>query len=514
MRYTRGMHRKYTQGLWPLLFLLLAPLYVIHLGMLAFALHGDEANIALQALQLQSGQVDIIGVGWANLPLLSFLPHALTMAVFGANVVGQRMGSVIFGILSLPVFYYFVKLLFTKRVALFATLLLGVSNIWLAYSRVGLTNVQAAFVVLCTLYFTLLGIEKKKTWAIVVGGIFLGLCVYSYLAARITPLIILPYFFFSIYEGNEKKQVIRLLGIFLFSAVLTAMPQGFFYLAHGASFNSRASDVYIFSSAQSIKEWMAAQYAGQSAFSILVQQFLHTIQVFTGDNAGQYGYRGQLFDWATILLFFPGIIYAFFLPKRKWFLLTSWFVLVFLGSMLTASPIYLARVVVGLPVIYLFVALGLEAILVIGKKRKKISWTLVGIIMVYAMVANLFTYFIDYPRQQARAIAGDINALNATYISYYLDSLSSSYQAIFLTAPNLYADFATLQFLSPSVRKTNIPIPAQYDTLHNCYLHTAYIIYPQYHDIFTKLQQHCRIEKSFVYSGPAGEVRYYIIQTP
>lgn len=80
--------------------------------------------------------------------------------------------------------------------------------------------------------------------------------------------------------------------------------------------------------------------------------------------------------------------------------------------------------------------------------------------------------------------AGDPNAVNATMIAYYLNSLPNYSTVIFLTAPYLYADFGTLRFISPQQTRITIANPLEYDVKNdNTYQknkHLIYIIYPQY----------------------------------
>lgn len=494
----------------PFFFLFLAPLYIFHLDSLSISMHGDEANIALQALQIGQHHMGVVGVGWSDLPLLSFLPHALTMDIWGPTLFGQRMGSVIFGFASLVVFYFLVKLLFTQRVALLATLFLGVSHMWLAYSRIGMTNAQAAFIMLSCLYFTIYGIEKKKIWSVIVGGIFLGLCFYAYFADRITFIVILLYFFLSFFKIKDWKRILSYFLIFTITTIIIAFPQVQFYLQNPGSFSARTSEVFIFSTSQ--QGWRASQYQS-NIIAMLKDQFLQSINIFA-DNGGQYAYKGQLFDDATIVFFFLGIIYTFFLSKKKWILLGTWFVLVFLGTFLTTSPITLSRVVIGMPVIYLFAALGLDLLISRFHQWKRYLFWGVFACIAYIVYFNLNIYFVKYPQQQLIGVAGDPNALNATHIAYYLNTLPSGYEAIFLTAPHLYVDFATLQFLAPTSIRYGIANPQNFILPPTCPSKTAYIIYPDYKGTFDALVKLCKESTAFAYKDPNGTAQYYVVQTP
>ena len=88
-------------------------LYFYKLDSIPNVVHGDEAETALQAIEFLKNPVDnLIGIGWADLPLLSFVPRAITMKLFAQNIAGDRIGSAIFGVITLPFFYLFLKSMF------------------------------------------------------------------------------------------------------------------------------------------------------------------------------------------------------------------------------------------------------------------------------------------------------------------------------------------------------------------------------------------------------------------
>src|SRR3972149_11228600 len=65
--------------------IIITPIYIFKLNIIPTSVHGDEGETALQAIQIVKGNVGLIGVGWFDLPLLSFVPHAITMAIVDTN---------------------------------------------------------------------------------------------------------------------------------------------------------------------------------------------------------------------------------------------------------------------------------------------------------------------------------------------------------------------------------------------------------------------------------------------
>lgn len=486
------------------LFLLLATaaififLYTVNLQTIPTSVHGDEGETALQALEILKGRVDIIGVGWYDLPLLSFVPHAITIAIFGENIIGNRLGSVIFGFLTVPIFYLFINELFKTRVAFISTLLLATSHMWIALSRLGITYVQATFLMLAALYFLFKALRTQKLRYFIFTGIFLGLSFYSYYAVRILPFImVLPIFHYFLKSGITKKTLLQI-GILIISAIVIFSPQGLFYLKNPNTFSSRTNSVFIFSS--SGKQW--TNY-NKSDPEIFLEQTKRTFNIFAGDNSTQYGYKGQLIEYITLTFFLVGAIYVLRYFFQKSLLLFTWLILALLGQILTTmpTPIFLPRFVIGLPVFFIFSALGFDVLYKITK-RYNLKYILVLTILLIIFY-NLRIYFIEYPKQLETGIAGGgFHELTPMKIAKYLTALPNDYKAIFLTAPYLSGDYGSLKFLISQKERITINNPymfatnqgskavlgTQTENLGNS-TRLVFIIYPEYQSELINLKK-------------------------
>lgn len=495
-----------------ILTLFLIPIYFYKLDTIPFAMQGDEAETALQGLSILENKISIIGVGWSDLPLLSFFPHAISMLLFGPSLIGHRIGSSVFGLLAVIIFYLICNHLVSRKLAIFGAVFLGMSHIWVGFSRLGLTSIQAAFIVLVSFYFAILGVKSQKKRYFVLTGIFLGLSVYSYYGARLAPLIVLPYIVLFLF--NKRKIMISSLLISIFCAAIVALPQIYFYIHNAKTFSSRANNVFIFSDADAIREWRNGRYVDKGTFYMLKDQFLQTINIFAGEaNGRHYGYRGQLFDWATIGLFFVGILALLRYSKKIFCIIFLWFSLMFFTSLLTASPIAFSRLVIGLPTIYFFSAFGAVTLFDMKTLYKRFTKEIIVIVALYIIFSNMFIYFVNYSTQSLNGIAGDSNALNATKIAYYLDQLPNSNTAIFLTAPNLYADFSTLKFLAPQTKRVFLDDSEDYWINTLCPRNISYISYDVKLDILTKIQKKCPIgSKLNPFKDLNGNNRFYILQ--
>lgn len=489
-------------------------LYTFRLNSLPYAFHGDEGETATQALRVIQSNFPVIGTGWFDLPIASFIPHAITMIIFGKSQFGDRMGSVLFSLGMLPLFYIFLLRLYNKYIAVTSTILLATSHMWIALSRLGITYVQATFLLLGCLVFIQQGFLSKKRsfFYLAIAGIFCGLCFYSYYAARITPVIALPFFLLFFRKLSWRSWALSLF-VFIVTALLVFLPQGIFYLHHPGAFSSRTNTVYIFS--PSGRDWTKGDYKGKNDMQILALQFLKSVNPFPGDNSGQYGLRGQLVDYLTIGLFVVGL--SVLILKRtaiSFFIFFWFFITVTIGQTLTTilSPIFLPRLVVGLPAFFTLCALGLYAITMSTEKllnKKFTSYIISIIILLLIVITNLHIYFVAYPQQQLNHIAGDPQALIATKISLYLNRLPTSYQAVFLTAPYLNIPYGPFDFLAAKRIKIPIDNPKDYP-IPQFLTKTIFFIYPQYQQRLSDLHATYPEGKETIIKNPAGDVEYYM----
>lgn len=485
------------------LLLFLPFLYFFRLDALPLAIHGDEAWIAIQALEFLKNPTHFIGVGWYDLPLLSFIPHALSMLIFGRNIVGDRLGSVFFGLGTLPFFYLLLKKLLNNKIAILSTLLLATSHIWIALSRIGMPYVQASFFLISTFYFFLSGTKTNRKIYFVLSGLMFGIGMYSYYAIRVLPLIFTPLVIYYILHKNKLGTRLLNLCLMLSIAFVVFSPQIGFFINNPGTFFSRSNAVFVLS--KSGMKW-------ENNFdtkSLLLNQVEKTFSIWKGDNSGQYGYKGVLFDYLTLFLFALGIVESIKLKLHLKIFFYTWVIVSLLGQILTTAPgpIFLPRFVVGLPIFYIFVGLGFYLIIrsmnyfMVDRKLQKL---VLAFSLLYIIIFNINIYFSLYLKQ----LSGDPNAYAATKIGKYLNTFGKSYQAIFLTSPNLHADFSTIKFLAPKSNTIDIDKPDTYEpTAVN---KTIFVIYPNYQFKIGQIKNINLKGQLLVERNSLGTIQYYI----
>jgi 4-amino-4-deoxy-L-arabinose transferase-like glycosyltransferase len=464
-------------------FLLILPFYFYKLSSIPASVHGDEAETALQAIKIIKGETGLIGVGWFDLPLLSFLPHGLFMLFLGENILSDRLGSVIFGILTLPMFYLLLKDFWDKRIALISTILLGTSHMWIALSRIGITYTQSSFLIITAIFILFKAFKtNRRELFIFAGGIF-GLSLYSNFAVRIIPILIFAIFINQLFNKLHFKKNLLSLIFFFVTTIIIFLPQGFFYIHHPHALSSREKNIFVFS--ENAKKW--TNYTNMNNLNIFLEQTKRTLNVFAGDNSTQYGYKGPLLDYFSIFFFIAGVIYCLTkIMKFKFQFLFLWIFLALMGQIFATipPPFFLPRFVVGLPALYIFIGFGIIFITDLfykHKLNKRHANILIFLIIIAFSFYNLSSYFFRYPKQTT----GDYNARAATNIAFILNHYYKNYTAYFYTSPRLYSDFGTLRFLSDKTKRVNLN--ATDGILKSSEIKYVYIIYPEYLNLIPRL---------------------------
>jgi len=215
------------------IFVLIASfLYIFKLDTISSGFHGDEAELTLSSLKILQGTVKgVIGVGQHNHPILSFLPQVLTMKIFGTNIFGARLASALIGIVTVPLFYLFVRENWDKRIALLATILFTTSHWTIAINRLAINNNQTMLATIFAFWGMLKAFKSKSAFHFSLAGALTGLSIYLYAGARIVPLVV---FLLLVYQCVKEREniwpYIRNVTLFAVCAAIVAAPQGIFFL--------------------------------------------------------------------------------------------------------------------------------------------------------------------------------------------------------------------------------------------------------------------------------------------
>ncbi|HLZ07556.1 MAG TPA: glycosyltransferase family 39 protein, partial [Chloroflexota bacterium] len=335
-----------------------------HLSEIPADVHGDEGAVGLEARRILTGTVvNLFGLGWAGLPELSFAPSALTMRLFGDNLFGLRLASVIEGTASVVLIYGVAKRLFTTRVAVIAALILATSQMAVHYSRIGNNYITALFVSLLFFYFLLRGLARDHPVDFLVAGYAAGMAVSVYYPARVTLVLGIVY---VVHRAIGEREFLRrhrsgplvlALGFCVFFA-----PQVVQYVRDPMSAFLRTSSVFVLKPNNLGHELNA--YGVTTVGAVLWRQFVDSIGAFNllGETSRQYGQQGPLFDFWSGALFVLGVALVTARPRSaRYLLLASWvWVSVIVESALTVDAMFSPHVIAILAVTPILPALILD----------------------------------------------------------------------------------------------------------------------------------------------------------
>ncbi|MCC7353986.1 MAG: glycosyltransferase family 39 protein, partial [Anaerolineae bacterium] len=208
----------------------------------------DETNAALDAIAIMEGRRDSpFGTGWFETPTMYAYYLVGLFKVLGTTFVSLKVASLLPGILTVLLLYPLARLMFGIPTALVATFLLAVSRWHFNMSRWGWNEVAPPLFQLGATYFLLRGARSRQMRDFAIGGILLGLGMYTYLASRLVVAVILAYLVYRIVveRGFLRKAWAGLI-VFWLAYMMTFAPLASTYIRNPFTFLNRSRQVSIF----------------------------------------------------------------------------------------------------------------------------------------------------------------------------------------------------------------------------------------------------------------------------
>jgi 4-amino-4-deoxy-L-arabinose transferase-like glycosyltransferase len=175
--------------------LLIAVFFRLHqLDALPPALFHDEAVNGLDALTvLRTGQTPVFfAANNGREPLLIYL-QTLSLALWGQQAFSMRLVSAFIGVITVAQVMGMTRSFWPRqpyRLALLAGLILAVSYWHVHFSRIAFRAILMLPLLNFTLWAFWRGWQRRRWRYFVLSGLAFGLTLYTYLPARLIPLII------------------------------------------------------------------------------------------------------------------------------------------------------------------------------------------------------------------------------------------------------------------------------------------------------------------------------------
>ncbi len=239
---------------WSLLVLiLLGALFVrsYHLGTIPSGLYPDEAVNAVDALHaIETGHYQLFYPNNYGREGLFINLQALALRTFGYTIAALKLWSVIFGTLTVLGTYLLGRELFHRRgAALFSAFFVATSYWAINFSRIGFRAIMTSFLLSFAFYFFFKGLRTRRSIDFAFSGLCIGLGLHTYIAFRLTPLILvilLPFLMLA-YEDFLKRYWRHGLTFALFAFLAAAPMLYHFFISHPEDFASRSTAISVFS---------------------------------------------------------------------------------------------------------------------------------------------------------------------------------------------------------------------------------------------------------------------------
>lgn len=450
---------------------LAALLRLWQLGAIPPGLYRDEAFNGLDAAEILAGEREgespfYFEANNGREPAYIYLT-TLAVAILGQTVIAVRITAALIGTLTTLLVYLLAQSWFNHRVGLLAALLWAITVWPIHLSRIGLRPILLPFMLALVFWLgtqayrrSAPGKSAVRWWAL--SGLVYGLAFYTYLAVRLTPLLLFLLLIFLVASGRGRRLFPGVLW-FVLAALLICLPLAFLVWERPEIILGRAGQVSILNPA----------IAGDATpLAVLWRQSWQALGLFfiQGDAILRHNPPGRpVFDLLMAGPFLVGVFWCLRHWRRPAALILLLWSGVMLGPTILAedAPHFL-RAVGLLPAILLFPALGLEQLWRWMRRRPAVRPVLTTGLLLGSLAFTIHDYFFDYGRAPqtaywfeaaARNLAENINTYEVSDAAYYLDQrlwdgwpavrflVHPDRQPVFFRPENVAAD----QFVPPAV---------------------------------------------------------------
>jgi Dolichyl-phosphate-mannose-protein mannosyltransferase len=218
---------------WMLLLLAATALAVFfrayRLGQVPPEMTSDHAEKLLDVWDVLHGQTHIFFPRNTGREFIQFYLTATVATLFntGISFISLKIGTLIFGLLTLPFIYLLGKELGNREIGFWAAIFAGVAYWSNVITRMALRFTFYPAFVAPTLYFLIRGLRRNKRNDFIISGLFLGLGLHGYTPIRILPFVVvaavLIYLAHRQARGARKDAILHL-GVLSITALFIFLP--------------------------------------------------------------------------------------------------------------------------------------------------------------------------------------------------------------------------------------------------------------------------------------------------
>ena len=364
----------------------------------------DETNAALGALHTLEGQADsLFGTGWFETPNGFVYLQTLFFRLLGATFAAVKLQSLLPGLFTVLALYLLAREMYGPYPALLSATFLAVNRWHVNMSRWGWNEVYPPLMQVLSLFFIMRAARRRSLGDWAMGGIMLGLGMYTYLGIRMAVIAI---FLYLGYRALVDKHFLRRnwqgVALFVLMYAVTFAPIGFTYAKNPFVFLNRSQQVSILNDIR--EAGGSLQPLGES-----VKEHLLMFNV-EGDHNPRHNLPGApMLDPITGAFFLLGAAWSLWRWKdHRRGLVIIWVGITLLGGILSrlneAPQSY--RTLAAAPAVALMAAdaynLTWRAALLPGRRYRFWRWG-TTLLMLAGLIAAGWMNFIAYFDEQARS---------------------------------------------------------------------------------------------------------------
>lgn len=342
------------------------------------------------------------GSGQSSLYVYFAMPF---IALFGLNVMAIRAVNLVFGIISLIIFYFLAKRVSNRSVALLSLFLLAISPWHIMMSRWAIDANLFPSVFLIAVFLLILSFDDKR---FLPASLFVfALSLYAYPTAFfIVPIFLLIVFSYLLYHKKiDIKSDFKNLGMGILLFTVTALPVFLFVIINYFKMDSIHTALLSIPRLTGPPRFSVASSLFNSDFSgSFYQHIIEVIKIIINQDDGliwnsipEYGYM-FLFSLPFLVIGFVKLLSENLFSKakrfQKSFVFLAWLaVSLLLGGLLTPPNINRINILF-IPLIFL-IAVGIYYVI------QNIRHFTVPIIILYIVSFSMFSfnYFSAYPEK-------------------------------------------------------------------------------------------------------------------
>jgi len=433
--HSKGKHEKKDLGFIALMILtsiIILFFRIYRINEIPSEMFSDHAEKLLDVMDVLRGEFPVFFTRNTGREGIQFYFTAMIIKIFGTelNFLSLKIGTVIFGLLTLPFIFLIGKDQSNKWGGLFALLLAGIGYWPNVISRVGLRYSLYPLFTAPVLYFLIRGLKERDSNSFLLCGLTLGLGLHGYSSSRILPILIISVFFLYLLNRDTINFHIQtMFGLFIvgIGAFSVFLPLFRYCFDHPESFSYRTLS-RITQIERSFNEPVFILFM-KNLWDSIIMPFFNNGQIWVHSVPNR-----PALDFISAGLFFVGVISLIQKIKKE----RSWEA----GVLLVSIPILMMPSILSLAYpgenpslnrsagafVPIFVIIGIgflvfnKAIINSFPKRisRKISGTIGIIIVSISIVNNYHIVFNEYKEQF------DMNAWNSTEIGNAINKFVQS----------------------------------------------------------------------------------------